>query len=150
MKVDSRRRKGSSIFIRILLIFMSINIITSGTLIVISYHFSRGSTEKRTKESISQQILAISENFGYQYRTSLKRTMKSLTSSSVLDDYLFSSYAERLILSKRIERLLLQTIQDFDNYHLTVRAFSKWFVRNGAKLSIHPRREAQQLQNPLL
>ncbi len=43
--------------------------------------------------------------------------MKSLTSSSVLDDYLFSSYAERLILSKRIERLFLQTIKDFDNYH---------------------------------
>jgi hypothetical protein len=31
-----------------------------------------------------------------------------------------------------------------------VRAFSKWFVRNGAKPSIHPRREAQKLQNTLL
>src|SRR5262249_50219478 len=35
-------------------------------------------------------------------------------------------------------------------WSLTVRVFSKWFVRNGAKPSIHPRREAQQLQNPLL
>jgi len=31
-----------------------------------------------------------------------------------------------------------------------VRAFSKWFVRNGAKPSIHPRREAQKFQNTLL
>ena len=30
------------------------------------------------------------------------------------------------------------------------RPFSKWFVRNGAKPGIHSRREAQQLQNPLL
>src|SRR5262249_27535857 len=33
---------------------------------------------------------------------------------------------------------------------LTVRVFSRWFVRNGAKPAIHPRREAKQLQNPLL
>jgi hypothetical protein len=38
----------------------------------------------------------------------------------------------------------------FDEFKLTFRAFSKWFVRNDAKPSIHPRREAQQVQNTLL
>jgi len=38
----------------------------------------------------------------------------------------------------------------FSDQKRPFRPFSKRFVRNGAKPGIHSRREAQQLQNPLL
>ena len=115
MKLSSK--KGISIFARILIIFLSINILTSGVLIFIAYNFSRTSIEKRTKEHISQQIAIIRDNFENQYRINLKRSMQSLLSSSALDDYLFASEAQKLILRKKIERLFLQTIKDFESYH---------------------------------
>ena len=110
-------KQGISIFARILVLFISVNIITSGILIEISYIFSRKSTESRTKETISQQIATIRDNFEKQYGMNLKRTMRSLLSSSDVDNYLFISDAEKLIIRKNIERLFLQTVKDFESYH---------------------------------
>src|SRR5215217_4072632 len=50
----------------------------------------------------------------------------------------------------KVRYLLLQHSIALRQHLLTVRAFSKWFMRNSAKPSIHPRRETQQLQNALL
>ena len=109
--------KGISIFLRILIVFMSINIVTSIILIVVAYNFSRASIEKRTKESISQQVAIIRDKFERQYGMNLKRTLRTLISSSTLDDYVFASRGEKLIYGKKIERLFLQTIKDFESYH---------------------------------
>jgi signal transduction histidine kinase len=115
--MGSSRKQGISIFVRILILFIAINILTSGVLIEISYIFSRKSTERRTKETISQQIATIRDNFEKQYGMNLKRTMRSLLSSSEVESYLFVSDAEKLIIRKGIERLFLQTVKDFESYH---------------------------------
>ena len=110
------KRKGISIFLRILILFLSVNILTSGIVIIISYEFSRKSIEERTKEGIAQQVAAIHDNFEKQYGDTLKRSMRALVSSPILDDYLFASDVEKLLLGKRIERLFLRTIKDYASY----------------------------------
>ncbi len=113
----SPKGKGISIFVRILLSFLLINVVTSAILIYVSYEFSSESMEKRTRETIAQQVATIQYNFEKQYGANLKRTIQTLISSSMLDDYLFASASEQLILGKKIERLFVQTIQGFESYH---------------------------------
>jgi PAS domain S-box-containing protein len=115
--MGSHNNKGISIFLRILLLFMLVNIATSGILIFISYAFSSRSIEKRTKENIAQQIATLRDKFEKQYSIDPKRTIHALASSSLLDDYLFASDGEKLILGRKIERLFLQTIKDFESYY---------------------------------
>ena len=111
--MDVSRNKGVSIFVRILLVFMSVNIVTSAVLVLIAYLFSSNSIEKRTKESISQQISAIRDNFETHYSTVLRSTLRSLADSSVLDDYILTPDAEKLIIAPKVEQLLVQTMKDF-------------------------------------
>src|ERR1043166_9154345 len=113
--MESRQKKGISIFVRILLVFMSVNIATSAVLIVIAYFFSSGSIEKRTKESISQQVGTIRDNFEKQYGKILQSTIHSLAQSSALEDYLLASDTEKLVLSQKVEHLFVQTIKDFSS-----------------------------------
>ena len=113
--MESRQKKGISIFVRILLVFMSVNIATSAILIVTAYFFSSGSIEKRTKESISQQVGTIRDNFEKQYGKILQSTIHSLAQSSALEDYLLASDTEKLVLSQKVEHLFVQTIKDFSS-----------------------------------
>ena len=113
----SIKGKGISIFVRILLLFLVVNVVTSGTLIFVSYEFSSESMEKRTRETIAQQVATIQDNFEKQYGANLKRTIQALISSSLLDDYLFASPSEQVILGKKLERLFVQTVQGFESYH---------------------------------
>jgi signal transduction histidine kinase/DNA-binding response OmpR family regulator len=115
--VKSHRGKGISIFVRILVLFLSVNVATSGILIFIAYEFSSKSIAKRAKENIAQQVATIHDNFEKQYGANLKRTMQTLLSSSLIDDYLFASETQKLLLRKKIERLFLQTIKSFESYH---------------------------------
>jgi signal transduction histidine kinase len=110
-------KNGLSIFVRILIVLLAVNIATSALLIGIVYVFSRESIKRRTKETISQQIATIRDNFEKQYGVNLRRTLRALTAASALDDYLFASEAEQLIISKKIERLFLQTIEDCESCH---------------------------------
>jgi len=111
--VTTKKKEGISIFLRILLVFMAVNIVTSTILIGVAYIFSTRSIEMRTKERLSQQVATIRDNFEKQYGTILKSTISGLASLSTLDDYLLASDPEKLILSKKIERLFLRTTRDF-------------------------------------
>lgn len=113
----SHKGRDISIFVRILVVFLCVNVPTSGILIYIAYAFSSASIEKRTKENIVQQVASMHDNFEKHYGANLKRMMQALSSSSLLDEYLFTSEAEKLVLAKKIERLFLQTVKSFESYH---------------------------------
>jgi signal transduction histidine kinase len=112
----SKNEKGISIFVRILIVFLGVNIASSGILLVIAYAFHRKAIEKRTKETVTQQLEILHENFENDYRLDLKRSLERLASSSLLDDYLTVSEFEKKILSKKIELLFLQTIKTNKTY----------------------------------
>jgi signal transduction histidine kinase/DNA-binding response OmpR family regulator len=110
------QKQGISIFLRILVVFMAINIATSGILIIIAYVSHVQAIEKRTKETLSQHVATIRDNFEKQYGANLRRTIGALVTASALDEYLLASDAEQLILSKKLERLFQRTITDFESY----------------------------------
>ena len=112
----SKSKKGISIFARILIVFLGVNIATSGILLVIAFAFHRKAIEKRTKETVTQQLEILHDNFENDYRLDLTRSLETLASSSLLDDYLTVSEFKQKIVSKKIELLFLQTIKTSKTY----------------------------------
>ena len=109
-------RTGLSIFARLLIAFLLVNIATASSLIFSSYRFTNNAVEKRTKEAITQQVNAIASHFDQNYRVNLNRAMDGLVSSSQLNDYLLTSKSQRLVAAKRLERLFKLTIAEYDDY----------------------------------
>ena len=107
-------QKGTSIFLRILLVFMLVNIVTSSALIYLAYNFNRESIERRTEENIAQQIETIRNGFTNAYRVNLNRSLRNLAASSTLNDYLLAPDIEKLIYQAKLEAMFLQTLKNDD------------------------------------
>jgi signal transduction histidine kinase/CheY-like chemotaxis protein len=114
--MTSKSKKGISIFVRILIVFLSVNIVTSGILLLIAFSFHRKAIEKRTKETVTQQLEILHDNFENDYRLDLNRSLEALVSSSILDDYLTASEFEKKLLSKKIEQMFIQAIKTCKTY----------------------------------
>jgi signal transduction histidine kinase/DNA-binding response OmpR family regulator len=112
----SQPRKGATIFARILALFLTVNFVTSGALLYNSYRFSRETIEKRAEQQVTQQLAIIRDNFDKDHVTDLHRSLKWLTSSSELNEYLVSSSIERQIAKRKIEKLFLSATRDFEAY----------------------------------
>ena len=112
-----KNKKGISIFVRILIMFLCVNVATSGILLVVAFVFHRKAIERRTKETITQQLEILHDNFENDHRVDLKRSLETLVSSSLLDDYLTVSEFKKKILSKKIELMFLQSIKTDKTYH---------------------------------
>ncbi|MGI9437035.1 MAG: hypothetical protein ACR2Q4_19765, partial [Geminicoccaceae bacterium] len=109
--------KGISIFVRILIVFLLVNIVTSSILIWLAYGFSHDLVLKRTKENVEQQLAIIHDNFNYEFPIDLARSINSLASSSTLDEYLLASKAEKQIVGKKYEKIFRQMLKDHRSYH---------------------------------
>ena len=108
---------GISIFARILIVFLCVNIVTSGAILFIAYNFHRIAIEKRTKETVTQQLEILRRNFEHDYQLNLKRALDVLASSSILDDYLSVSSTEKMLLQKKLEQMFLQTLKTNGTFH---------------------------------
>ena len=109
-------KPGLSIFSRLLIVFLSVNVVTGAALIFFGYSFSSRSMENRARVTIDQQFLGISRRFEQEFRIDLKRTISRLISSTLLDDHLFASKAEQVITAKRMEQLFVQTTREFSGF----------------------------------
>jgi hypothetical protein len=99
-----------------LIVFLGVNIATSGILLVIAFAFHRKAIEKRTKETVTQQLEILHDNFENDYRLDLKRSLETLAASFLLDDYLTVSEHKKNILSKKIEQMFIQSIKTSKTY----------------------------------
>ena len=70
------------------------------------------------------------------------------TQETVLQD--FAQRLRRLREARHLRQLDMEELGLSYKYYRPFRPFSKRFVRNGTKPCIHPRGEAQQLQNARL
>ena len=91
---------------------MSVNVATSAVLIVVAYLFNGETIDKRTRESVSQQVVAIRDNFENNYSSILRNTTRSLVDSPALQDYLLTPDAEKLIVVQKVEHLLGHTMKN--------------------------------------
>ena len=114
--MKSPKTHGISIFARILIVFLCVNIVTSGILITIAFIYNRISIEKRTKENITQQIEIIHDNFDNEYRVNLNRSLQTIKSFSTLSEYIAASEVEKLVIGKKVELAFLQTIKTHKTY----------------------------------
>jgi signal transduction histidine kinase/CheY-like chemotaxis protein len=112
--VAGRPHTGISIFSRILIALLLVNLTTSLLLLLMGYDFVKGLIERRTTESIGQQIAVVRARFEEEYLEDTDQWLRWLANSSHLDDYLYAPDTERRVIRKRIERLLKQSVRDFD------------------------------------
>lgn len=117
LTLDFKNKHGISIFLRILIVFMSVNIATSGILILVALKFSRTSIEKRTKETIAQQIETIRKNFEDQYRKHPSESLWSLASSSNMNEYNSVSDLEKMVVGRKMEYDFVKIISSHNTYH---------------------------------
>ena len=110
-------KKGTSIFVRILVVFLLVNIVTSSILIWLAYGFSHDLVQKRTKENVKQQLAIIHDNFNHEFPIDLKRSIEYLASSSTLDEYLLASKAGKQIAGKKYEKIFRRMLKGHRNYH---------------------------------
>ena len=115
--MPEKKVRGISIFVRIVIVFLCVNIVTSGTILYIAYSFHRQSIEERTKENLTQQLTFLLQSFEHEYGLDLKRSLDVLASSSIIDDYLSVSEFEKMLLKKKIEQMFLQTIKTYRSFH---------------------------------
>ena len=108
--MNDKTTKGTSIFMRILIVFLTVNIITSSVVIFSAYVFSAQSVKKRAQEAVLQQLATIKDKFENEYQINLQRSLHGLLQSSILDDYLGASEEETLIIGQKLERLFLRTV----------------------------------------
>ena len=108
-------RRNGSLFSRLCFAFIGVTIPTCSLLMVAAYLFSRQTVEQYVQESLVQQVAATSQSFLHEHSVNAIRTLRTLASSPLLDEYLAVSELEKAIIGRKIERLFLQTSTDFRN-----------------------------------
>lgn len=146
MKARAARRPANSVsrfFARVLLSLLVINFATISALIYVAYSFSTESLSKHAEEGITQQVDLLVDKFHAEYRDALNRALHNLVEAPVLDDYLLGSKAERLVLSRRMERLFLQQQKDYPIFHTV------YFVDSDGRIAVCARAGRRCLPEPL-
>lgn len=108
--------RSMAIFQRLLLAFLSVGVFIGVPLIVVSFDFGRESARLRTEQSIAQQLAIVSANFEQEFALGLQRSLKQITASEPLSQYLSSSQDERIINARGLETHFLKSQADYENY----------------------------------
>ena len=105
-----------AIFHRLLLAFLGVGVLIGVPLIVVSLDFSRDSARLRTEQSVTQQIAIVAANFEQEFGLGLNRSLKQITSSDALSQYLSASQDERLVNARGLETSFLRSQTDYEIY----------------------------------
>lgn len=114
--MKSSKAKGLSIFQQLLSAFLGLAIILCSAFALAFYIFNKSSIEARSLETISQQLSAISDVFDNTYRRPLLRSLRDLTTSILLNDFLFASSDEKLVIGRKLEIYFRQLIEESEIY----------------------------------
>lgn len=104
------------IFQRLLLAFLAVGVLVSVPLIVASFQFSRDAARLRAQQNITQQVEILVASFTQEYSLGLQRSLKQITTSETLSQYLSSSQEERIVNAKNLETQFLKLQADFESY----------------------------------
>ena len=105
-----------AIFHRLLLAFLAVGVLIGVPLIVVSLDFSRDSARLRTEQSVTQQMAIVAANFEQEFGLGLNRSLKQITSSDALTQYLSASQDERLVNARGLETSFLKSQTDYEIY----------------------------------
>src|SRR5262245_22191699 len=111
--MERLQRRGLSLFARLFIAFLGVTMPICSLLMVAVYLFSRQAVKEHVKESLVQQVSTIGHSFLHEHAANVTRTLRTLAASPLLDEYLTASELERSLISKKLERLFLQTSSDY-------------------------------------
>ena len=104
------------IFHRLLLAFLAVGAAISVPLIFVAFEFSRDASRLRTEQGITQQIDVVAAAFDQEYAVGVTRTLKQITASEALAQYLSASQDERLVNARTLETSFLKFQADYNTY----------------------------------
>ncbi|MGA1315874.1 MAG: response regulator [Rubrivivax sp.] len=104
------------IFHRLLLAFLAVGAVISVPLMVVAFEFSREASRLRTEQSITQQIDVVAASFEQEYAVGLLRSLKQITSSEALAQYVSSSRDEYILNARALDTSFLKFQTDYDTY----------------------------------
>jgi len=105
-----------AIFHRLLLAFLGVGVLIGVPLILVALDFSRDSARLRTEQSVTQQIAIVAANFEQEFGVGLNRSLKQITSSDALTQYLSASQDERMVNARGLETSFLKSQVDYEIY----------------------------------
>jgi signal transduction histidine kinase len=108
-------RQGS-IFKRLLVAFMAVSVLTGLPLVLIAIKFNKDSSGVRLEQSISQQMVIITDYFRTEFTVGVQRSLRQIAESDALRDYLTAPGDERIVAVKRLETNLLRQLTDYPAY----------------------------------
>ncbi len=104
-----RDKYGLSIFYKLLLSFLLIITLLSGSMTVVYYVFSKKSIEHQTRERMHQVFIGVKDHF-IDDLDSYVKDIRLLASNPLLDEFIMSSEVERMINARALERLFLKAM----------------------------------------
>ncbi len=110
------RINGLPIFYKLLFAFWGAMILIGGVWTAFFYFSSKAAIERNVKESITQQMDALSSQVNDELHEGLARDVRLLASNPSVDEYMMSSETAREIIAIKMERLFLQSIRYSPNY----------------------------------
>ena len=110
------QQKKRSIFRRLLIAFIAVGILTGFPLVFLSIKFNKDLSGVRLEQSVSQQMIIISDYFQREFTVGLQRSLKQIAESDALRDYLSASEDERIVAVKRLETNLLRLQKEYQDY----------------------------------
>ena len=90
--------------------------ITGVPLVLLSIKFNKDYAGTRLEQSVSQQMVIISDYFQREFGVGLQRSLKEIAESDSLRDYLSASGDDRIISIKRLESNLLRLQKQYPDY----------------------------------
>ena len=90
--------------------------ITGVPLVLLSIKFNKDYAGTRLEQSVSQQMVIISDYFQGEFGVGLQRSLKEIAESDSLRDYLSASGDDRTISIKRLESNLLRLQKQYPDY----------------------------------
>ncbi|MEJ2200407.1 MAG: PAS domain S-box protein [Desulfuromonadaceae bacterium] len=100
--------KGFSIFHKLLLAFLVLVSLVSGSMTVIYYVFSKQAIEQQTEERLNQLFSGIEEHFHNDVEI-FEKDLRLLATNPLLDEFIMSSNIEYEINARSLERLFIQS-----------------------------------------
>ncbi|MEW6087192.1 MAG: ATP-binding protein [bacterium] len=107
--------KNLSIFTQLIILFLGLVVFVNASLTIIFFFFNRKIVREHVNESIQQKYLSLENNFEY-VKSNLLEELGLLSENPVLDDYIMSSEAEKIIYGKKVKNIFLNYIKNNKEY----------------------------------
>ncbi len=101
---------GLSIFFRLLIAFLLVVTLISGSMTIVYYVFSKKTIENQTQDQLVQVMNGIHDRIRSDI-DSIKKDIQILASNPLLDEYLMSSEIEYEINARSLERLFMKSMK---------------------------------------